>query len=99
MNLNNIPITFHNSLVSFTEKTRPMLMREYAANGAKHLVMTDGLFIQLMQDIHYGVHDNDFTGTPYVPVYAKLPVCFSHLLLLSFCFCCCLMAQFRLHKA
>ena len=50
MNLNNIPITFHNSLVSFTEKTRPMLMREYIANGAKHLVITDGLFMQIMQD-------------------------------------------------
>ncbi|KAJ1431184.1 Glycoside hydrolase, family 14 [Sesbania bispinosa] len=28
---------------------------------------------QLMQDIHAGVHENDFTGTPYVPVYIKLP--------------------------
>lgn len=28
---------------------------------------------QLMQDIHAGVHENDFTGTPKVPVYVKLP--------------------------
>lgn len=28
---------------------------------------------QLMQDIHSGVHENDFNCTPYVPVYIKLP--------------------------
>ncbi|KAI4327917.1 hypothetical protein L6164_020326 [Bauhinia variegata] len=27
---------------------------------------------QLMQDIHSGEHENDFTGTPYIPVYIKL---------------------------
>ncbi|KAJ7953308.1 Beta-amylase [Quillaja saponaria] len=27
---------------------------------------------QLMQDIHSGEHENDFTGTPFVPVYVKL---------------------------
>jgi len=37
--------------------------------------------MQLMQDIHSGVHENDFTGTPYVPVYVKLPVSVLHLLL------------------
>ncbi|KAH1234612.1 Beta-amylase 8 [Glycine max] len=31
------------------------------------------LLMQLMQDIHSGVHENNFTGTPYVPVYVKLP--------------------------
>ncbi|CAL0313225.1 unnamed protein product [Lupinus luteus] len=29
---------------------------------------------QLLQHIHSGVNENDFSGTPYVPVYIKLPV-------------------------
>nr|XP_023927863.1 beta-amylase 8 [Quercus suber] len=29
--------------------------------------------IELIQDIHSGEHGNDFTSTPYVPVYVKLP--------------------------
>lgn len=29
---------------------------------------------QLMQDIRSGEHENDFTGTPKVPVYVKLPI-------------------------
>lgn len=37
--------------------------------------------MQLMEDIHSGVHENDFTGTPYVPVYVKLPVSVFYLLL------------------
>ncbi|PNX54888.1 beta-amylase 8-like protein [Trifolium pratense] len=28
---------------------------------------------QLMQDIHFGVHESDISCTPYVPVYIKLP--------------------------
>ncbi|MQL70805.1 hypothetical protein Taro_003104 [Colocasia esculenta] len=28
---------------------------------------------QLMQDAHSGEHDNDFSGTPYIPVYVMLP--------------------------
>ncbi|MBR7127444.1 MAG: sugar phosphate isomerase/epimerase [Lentisphaeria bacterium] len=46
----NIPITFHNYLAEFSEKTRPFVMKEFAANGAKHLIISDQLFLQLMQD-------------------------------------------------
>ena len=37
--------------------------------------------MQLIQDIHSGEHGNDFTSTPYVPVYVKLPVGVFHFLL------------------
>jgi len=37
-----------------------------------------------MQDIHSGMHENDFTGTPYVPVYVKLPVSVLDLLLAEY---------------
>lgn len=30
--------------------------------------------MQLMRDVHSGEHENDFTGTPYVPVYVMLAV-------------------------
>jgi hypothetical protein len=39
---------------------------------------SDCLVLQLMQDIRSGEHENDFTGTPKVPVYVKLPVSICH---------------------
>lgn len=44
------PITFYYPLANFSEKTRPVIMREFASNGAKHLIVSDGLFRIIMQD-------------------------------------------------
>lgn len=45
------------------------------------MATSDCLVLQLMQDIRSGEHENDFTGTPKVPVYVKLPVSVCRLLL------------------
>ena len=46
----NIPITFYYPLGWFSEYSRRWVMREFASNGAKHLIVGDGLFLQMMQD-------------------------------------------------
>lgn len=45
-----LPITFFYPLVDYSEKTRPAVMREFAANGARHLIVTERLFRVFMQD-------------------------------------------------
>lgn len=44
---------------------------------------SDHVVMQLMQDIRSGEQENDFTGTPNIPVYVKLPVSACCLLLYS----------------
>ncbi|MBR7127445.1 MAG: sugar phosphate isomerase/epimerase [Lentisphaeria bacterium] len=46
----NIPITYHYPLWDYNEKSRPLIMQEFAANGAKHLIVGEGLFRVIMQD-------------------------------------------------
>ena len=46
----NIPITFHYPLNEFSDKTRPFIMKEFASNGAKHLIVTAEMFEAIMQD-------------------------------------------------
>ena len=42
-----VPITFHHSWKLYTEKQRLTVMREFAVNGAKHLVLCD-TFLKMM---------------------------------------------------
>ncbi len=46
----NIPITFHYPLNEFSDKIRPFIMKEFASNGAKHLIVTAEMFEAIMQD-------------------------------------------------
>ena len=46
----DLPITFYAHFPDFSEATRRMVMREFAANGAKHLILNDQMFKVLMQD-------------------------------------------------
>ncbi|KAG5009635.1 hypothetical protein JHK87_018150 [Glycine soja] len=45
----------------------------YGHDELETLMASDSTADWLMQDIRSRVHENDFTRTPYVPVYAKLP--------------------------
>ena len=45
-----VPITYLFDFEFSTEKMRPYIMAEFAANGARHLVLTDVLISQCMQN-------------------------------------------------
>eukprot|EP00256_Glycine_max_P063589 XP_014633426.1 tRNA-dihydrouridine(47) synthase [NAD(P)(+)]-like [Glycine max] len=45
----------------------------YGHDELETLMASDSTADWLMQDIRSRVHENDFTRTPYVPVYVKLP--------------------------
>ena len=45
-----IPLTFHHSWKKLDERDRLVAMREFAANGAKHLVLSDSLLKMLGGD-------------------------------------------------
>ena len=71
--MKNIPITFHYALAEFSEKTRSFIMREFASNGAKHLILGDGLFLQIMQDFSMEkklLHEMEEAGLSFVDGHA-----------------------------
>ena len=45
-----VPITYLFDFEFCTEKMRPLIMEECAANGARHLVLSDVLISQCMQN-------------------------------------------------
>ena len=45
-----VPITYLFDYEFCTEKMRPFIMEEFAANGARHLVLSDVLISQCMQN-------------------------------------------------
>ena len=47
----SVPVTFHYSFNDLDETARRCVMAEFAANGAKHLVLTDGLIEKILCDI------------------------------------------------
>jgi len=44
------PLTFLADFKAATDKMRPYIMQEFAANGAKHLVLSNSLILQIMSD-------------------------------------------------
>ena len=45
-----VPLTFHHSWKKYDERQRLTAMREFAANGATHLVLSDSLLKMMGQD-------------------------------------------------
>ena len=42
------PVTFLHEFDTLNDRIRPLVMREFAANGAKYLVLTDTLIKQIL---------------------------------------------------
>ncbi len=46
--MSSVPVTFLHEFDSINDRIRPLIMREFAANGAKYLVLTDTLIKQIL---------------------------------------------------
>ena len=46
--MSSVPVTFLHEFDTINDRIRPLIMREFAANGAKYLVLTDTLIKQIL---------------------------------------------------